>query len=83
MHVIVERSGHAVADQRREPDLPQRRRERVGKRALVPRVTAQEKREIERRDLVILDLERVAVMLGQPIGVRLAASSIVAGEILG
>ena len=71
MHLVVERRIDAVADEHREADLLQRRREFLGEARLVARIAAQERPEVERRDLVIL-VELVALMLGQAIGVRLA-----------
>src|SRR5688572_20828574 len=74
-HVVVDlvvQSGiDAVAGQDGEADLVERLAERLGETGLVLSVATQERREVEDRDLIFV-VERVAFVLGQPIGVRLS-----------
>jgi hypothetical protein len=78
--LIVQSRVDAVAGQDHEADLVQRAPERLGEARPIRAVAVQERCEVERRDLVIL-VERVAFMLGQAIGVRLA-HLVVAAEVL-
>lgn len=80
MHLVVERRIDAVPDQQCKADLLERRRERLGETGLVRRIAMEISAEVERRDLEFL-VERVVVLLGQAIGVRLA-HLVVAAELL-
>ncbi len=70
-----------MAGEHREADLLQRAGELGGEARLVLRIAMQEAPEIERRDLIVL-VERVVVLLGEAIGMRLA-HLVVALEVAG
>lgn len=70
MHLVIERRIDAVPGEDGEADLAERPGEGVGETRSVARIAAEELREIERGDPIIL-VKLIARMLGEAIGVRL------------